>query len=86
MYQDLIEILQEENPEAIILDGLNAAISGIARRCSNKTVLVYDRSKIIEILSKDMSEEEADEFTSYNIEGAWMGDSTPYIMENMNDV
>lgn len=81
---ELLKILVEENPEAIILNGFDEAMLGIARRCSSETVLVYDRNKIIDILSEDMSAEEADEYISFNIEGAWMGDSTPYIMENIN--
>jgi len=78
---ELLETLKEENPEALMLDGFDDAILGIIRRCSSKTVLVYDRDKMITILSKDMNREEAEEFISYNIEGAWMGESTPYIME-----
>lgn len=77
------DLIQEENPDAIVLDGLDEAVCGIARRCSSKSVLVYDRNKIIEILSADMTEDEADEYICFNIEGAWMGDSTPYIMERV---
>lgn len=82
--ESILDIIKEENPEAIVLDGLDSAILGIIRRCSSETVLVYDRNKIIEILSTDMSEEDADEYISFNIEGAWMGESTPYIMETIN--
>jgi len=76
-----IDAMQNDNPEALLLDGLDEAICGIARRCSSPSVFVYDRDKIIELLSEDMTEEEAEEWLCFNIEGAWMGESTPYVMQ-----
>ena len=84
-WKEIIEMMQKENSEALTLDGLDEAICGIARRCSSKTVFIYDRSKIIDILSEDMTIEDAEEYISFNIEGAWMGESTPYIMETVSE-
>jgi len=45
--------------------------------------VVYSANKIIEILSEDMTHEEAEEFYEYNILGAYMGDMTPiYVNEH----
>ena len=45
--------------------------------------IVYSANKIIEILSEDMTHEEAEEFYEYNILGAYMGDMTPiYVNEH----
>ena len=45
--------------------------------------VVYSANKIIEILSEEMTHEEAEEFYEYNILGAYMGDMTPiYVNEH----
>ena len=45
--------------------------------------VVYSANKIIEILSEEMTPEEAEEFYEYNILGAYMGDMTPiYVSEH----
>ena len=45
--------------------------------------IVYSADKIIEILSEEMTPEEAEEFYEYNILGAYMGDMTPiYVSEH----
>ena len=45
--------------------------------------IVYSANKIIEILSEEMTAEEAEEFYEYNILGAYMGDMTPiYVSEH----
>jgi len=41
-------------------------------------VLIYDYEKVIEILMKDeMDRDEAEDFFSFNILGAYMGEKTP---------
>ena len=45
--------------------------------------VVYSADKIIEILSEEMTHEEAEEFYEYNILGAYMGEMTPiYVSEH----
>ncbi len=45
--------------------------------------VVYSADKIIEILSEEMTPEEAEEFYEYNILGAYMGEMTPiYVSEH----
>ena len=45
--------------------------------------VVYSANKIIDILSEEMTPEEAEEFYEYNILGAYMGDMTPiYVSEH----
>ena len=45
--------------------------------------VVYSADKIIEILSEEMTPQEAEEFYEYNILGAYMGDMTPiYVSEH----
>jgi hypothetical protein len=62
--------------EFLKLDGYDSAIIGI---CENEMKLIYSSSKIIDILKKHMSEEEAVEFFDFNIKNAYYGEKTPII-------
>jgi len=45
--------------------------------------VVYSVEKIVDILSEDMTREEAHEFYEFNILGAYMGEMTPiYVSEH----
>ena len=59
--------------EFLFADGYEDAIIGV----NTKNVVCYDREKCIEILMKDMSREDAEEYFSYNTEGAYVGEKTP---------
>jgi hypothetical protein len=59
------------------------AIIGVMERAGGESVIAYDTQKILDILERSMSVEEAQEFFEYNILGAYMGDKTPvYITQN----
>ena len=81
----LMQIANEEG--MLIYDGFDDAIIGIASRCGENTVLAYDIDKIIEILMErdELTYEEALEYYSFNMEGAYMGDSTPTHIRMVND-
>jgi hypothetical protein len=70
------------NEDALTADGYDEAIIGMAERCSQPTLIVYDAEKIIEILMEQgpMSYEDALEFFNFNISGAWVGEHTPLFM------
>lgn len=80
------EEIFEWNEEALICDGFDEAIIGMAERINLGPVVAYDVNKIIKILmdSNDMTYEEANEYYEYNIVGAWMGEYTP-IFINTNE-
>ena len=67
---------------AMIADGFDNAILGIAERCGDDNVLAYDAAKCIEILVEehDMSHEEAVEYFSFNVSGAYIGKGTPIFV------
>jgi hypothetical protein len=78
--------ISDINENALILDGLDEAIVGIAHRNSMDSVFAYDKNKIIDTYMKDgMTHEEAEEFFWTNTHGAWMGDGTPLFVEIMRD-
>ena len=67
------------------MDGFDEAIIGEVLRFSDR-FLIYDHKKVIEILMRDMSEEEALEYWSFNQVGAWVGEGTPaFLMETLED-
>jgi hypothetical protein len=67
--------------EIVLADGFEEAFIGIARQF-NKPFAVYDREKCLDILEKDMPYEEAMEYFSYNVEGAYMGEQTPAFLSS----
>lgn len=72
----MIDSIIERYPDESFLkaDGFDEAIIGV----DNKSMrLVYSVSKCIEILCRDMNEEDAIEYFEYNVSGAYMGEKTP---------
>lgn len=56
------------------------AIVGVAERLGLGPTVVYDRSKLIKAFIDDgMDEEEAEEWVSFNIDGAYIGEKTPLL-------
>ena len=68
-------ILETYDDESFLkADGFDEAIIGVDE---NSMRLIYSVSKCIEILSQDMSEEDALEHFYYNVNGSYVGDKTP---------
>jgi hypothetical protein len=74
--------IAEQNPEALLADGYEDAIIGVAERCSQPILVVYDAEKCIQILvDRDgMEPDEAREFFEFNTLGAWGGEGTPVFL------
>ncbi len=85
MNQELREALAELNPEALLADGLEAALIGYTVNHHHAHVAVYDINKCIEVLvDRDgMSHEEADEFMSFNTLGAFVGENGPIYIRTL---
>jgi hypothetical protein len=81
------EQISEWNPDALICDGFDDAIIGMAERINLGPVVAYSVDKIINIMIErdGMTYEEAMEYYDYNILGSWMGDNTPiFITTNLD--
>lgn len=65
--------------EILIADGFEEAFLGIAFQF-NKYIAVFDKQKCIDILCRNMSYEEAIEYFSFNVEGAYVGENTPAFL------
>lgn len=71
-----------ELPEGtLVADGWDDALVGVGWRL-NTPIAVYDRDRIVEIMTTrdGISEEDADEYISFNIEGAYVGEGTPLMV------
>jgi len=79
-----IEEMKEFAEGAIILDGLDEAIMGIAEEFGNGYRIVYSKSKIFGILmNRDgMTEEESIEFYEYNILGLYASPQNAIFFED----
>ena len=84
MENDLNTILEDYlgDENVLLADGFEDAFVGIGRQFGNP-IAVYDREKCIEILMEDMSGEEAEEYFSFNVEGAYVGEQTPIFLERI---
>lgn len=78
----MIDYLAEINPEALLADGFEDALIGYCERCGTQPLAVYDVDKCIKILVErdGMTDEEAWDYFSYNVLGAYMGTNTPMFL------
>ena len=78
--------LAEEAPGALLADGFEDAIVGVAVRCSQPPLVVYDTEHCLRILvAGGMSREEAEEYFDFNVAGAWVGPGTPLFLTRIPD-
>jgi hypothetical protein len=77
------ERIMYEIEDAIFLEpkSFDEAIIGIAYRFGMEPVVTYDRTIVIDILAREMTRNEAEEFFEFNTVVAWMGDLTPVFID-----
>ena len=70
------------NEDALTADGFEDAFLGICEQFGRPPVAAYDYDACIKLLvDRDgMSQEGAEEYFSFNVIGAWMGESTPVFV------
>jgi len=69
------EIIERYEDETFLkADGFDEAIIGVDETTMR---LIYSVRKCIEILMRDMSEEDAMEYFSFNVSGSYVGEKTP---------
>ena len=79
---ELREWIAHHNEEALLANGFEDAIIGVAERCSQPALVVYDIERCIEILVErdGMDLDGATECFEYNTLGAWFGENTPLFL------
>lgn len=85
---DRVELCELHGDEELLFldppEQFDQCIVGVASRCGQPPVVVYDDKLILAALQNaGMDEEAAQEWLSFNIEGAWVGDRTPLILSRM---
>jgi hypothetical protein len=76
--------MEEYDDNMLLIDGFDSAMTGVSLvwhpNGSRVERAVYSGEMIVDILiEQGMTEEEALEYCDFNIEGAYMGESTPII-------
>ena len=77
MIDEILERYPEE--EFLKADGFDEAIIGVEE---NSMRLIYSVKFCIQILSRDMPEDETQEYFDYNVKGTYMGEKTPIWCED----
>ena len=79
----ILDIYPNEN--FLRTDGFDDCIIGVSHRYGEPLLLAYDKEKVIKKLMKrdNMTREDALEFYTYNIIGAWVGKQTPVFIEKI---
>ena len=74
-HDEILEVVKENYPEALIADGFDEAIVGYTFQGK----LVYEIPKMVHILVKrdKMTVDDALEYLDYNVLGAYVGEMTP---------
>lgn len=69
-------------------DGLDDAIIGVAHRCGDPSVVIYDMEKAVQLVQADLNCEiwEAIEYFNFNILGSYVGEHTPIFMEPVKGI
>lgn len=78
-----LEDVAETYPDLLYMDEFKEALMGVVERV-NTVALCYDQDKIIEILMRDMTYEEAVEHFYFNVVGGYVGEHTPFAFIRIN--
>jgi len=77
------ENLIDANPEAMLCDGLDFALIGVARRKMSDPLAAYSVKKILDAyMNEGMEYEEAREYFEFNVVDALVGSGTPVFVED----
>jgi len=78
-----LAIEQVGGEDLMFFDGYDDAIVGVTYH-KGENIVVYDRAKVLRILEKTMSPDEAADFFEYNIAGAYLGPQTPIFLHTID--
>jgi len=76
------ELLIERDENVLLMDGFDEALIGFSQRINEPVLAVYSWESMMKVcMDRDgMTDEEAEEYISYNCIGAWVGEQTPIIV------
>ena len=80
--EQISEYLEAMGETALLMDGFDEALIGFSTRINEPMLAAYSWQKMMDILMErdNMDYEEAEEYISFNVAGAWVGEQTPLII------
>lgn len=88
-YEEIRELIAEENPGALLADGLEAGLIGVTANYHGPTRAVYDVDLCVAALIKvhGITEEEAEEYLEFNTLtlGAYIGEDGPVFVRILRE-
>lgn len=81
------QILAEIDPDIVLADGFDQALLGLIDTHAG-LVAVYSRSRCLDVLQSEhsMTWEEAEEYFSFNVESAYVGERTPRYLSTLDEL
>jgi len=85
--ETLSELIAQINPEAIVVDGMEDALIGLAYRSGISPVVCYDKTECTKIVMKEhkLNYKEAREWLEENIFSIYTGVYTPIFIEDLRN-
>ena len=77
------DIFLEIDENILLADGFDDAIIGYMEKAGSPIIACYSKNKCIEILSKDMNSEDAEEYFYFNVLGSYIGNYTPCFITTL---
>ena len=83
---EIQEMLENQDMSLLLLDGFDEAFIGWTDRINEPQVACYDYPKMVDLLmARDsMTYDEAVEYIDFNVLGAWVGETTPFIVRPLD--
>ena len=80
--EQINEAFKQMDETVLLMDGFDEAFIGFSQRINESILAVYSWEKMMSVcIYRDgMTEEEAEEYISFNCIGAWVGEQTPIIV------
>jgi hypothetical protein len=73
--------MKNKKDDMLTMDGYDDCIVGVVEQFGRPPIACYDKRMVLAKLQMDgMTEDEAEEFWSFNQIGAWAGDGTPCFL------
>ena len=77
---------EQKHTHTLCIEGCDSARAGVFTRCGQPPVIVYDYELLVLAFEKrGMTDDEAREWISVNIEGAWVGEGTPAVLHPITE-
>lgn len=78
------QLLEDREETCLFADGLEEAFIGIGYQVTTPIAIYSTKKAIACLMKQDMDFVSAVEYFDYNIAGAYVGESTPIFLDDMN--